>query len=220
MILASFKRLVAAGLALASVVAALLSYASPYIVLSRLEHAADARDAETVNRYVDYPALRASLKQELNARITRAISTHADDSPLAQAAASVGTMVGSALIAPIVEVYATPDGVAALLAGMPPRDVASDTAPPGPVRAPQADATRGATVSGTSASAGSSAPSGRQPAAGTSVSGGAQVGAGYHGINEFVVRYRTDSKEPPYTTIFHRTGVFGWQLVGVKLNGS
>lgn len=202
MTLASFKRLVAAGLALASVVAGLLSYASPYIVLSRLEHAADARDAETVNRYVDYPALRASLKRELNARITRAISAHADDSPLAQAAASVGTMVGSALIAPIVEVYATPDGVAALLAGMPPRDVASDTAPPGPVRAPQAHATRGATVSG------------------TSVSGGAQVSAGYHGINEFVVRYRTDSKEPPYTTIFHRTGVFGWQLVGIKLNGS
>ncbi|MCG1054804.1 DUF2939 domain-containing protein [Mycetohabitans sp. B5] len=217
---ASFKRLVAAGVALASVLAGMLSYASPYIVLSRLEHAADARDAEAVNRYVNYPALRTSLKQELNARIARAVGAHADDSPLAQAVASVGTMVGSALIAPIVEIYATPDGVAALLAGMPPRDVASDTAPPGPVRAPQADATRGAAVSGTSASAGFNTSGSRQPAAGTSVSGGAQVSAGYRGINEFVVRYRTDPKEPPYATIFHRTGVFSWQLVGVKLNGS
>ncbi|MEJ2769466.1 DUF2939 domain-containing protein [Mycetohabitans sp. B46] len=216
----SFKRLVAAGVALASVVAGMLSYASPYIVLHRLEQAADARDAETVNRYVDYPALRASLKQELNARIRRAVSAHIDDSPLAQAVASVGTMVGSALIAPIVEVYATPDGVAALLAGMPPRDVASDTAPPGPVRAPQAGATRGTAVSATSGSAGSSAPSGQQPPAGTSVSGGAQVSAGYRGINEFVVRYRAGPKEPPYAAIFHRTGVFGWQLVGVKFNGS
>ncbi|CBW75326.1 DUF2939 domain-containing protein [Mycetohabitans rhizoxinica] len=217
---ASFKRLVAAGVTLASGVAGVLSYASPYIVLNRLEHAADARDAETVNRYVDYPALRASLKQELNARITRAVGAHADDSPLAQAVASVGTMVGSALIAPIVEVYATPDGVAALLAGMPPRDLASDTTPPGPVRVPQASATRGAAVSGTSDSAGPSAPGGRQPAAGASVSGEVRASAAYRGLNEFVVRYRTDSKDPPYRMIFNRTGVFSWQLVGVKLNGS
>lgn len=34
------------------------AYASPYIALNNLKRAADARDAQTVNRYVDFPALR------------------------------------------------------------------------------------------------------------------------------------------------------------------
>src|SRR6202008_1746764 len=40
-------------------------YASPYIALDRLKRAADARDAATVNQYVDFPAFRESLKEQL-----------------------------------------------------------------------------------------------------------------------------------------------------------
>ncbi|KAG0162756.1 hypothetical protein DFQ28_010990 [Apophysomyces sp. BC1034] len=189
---ASFKRLAAAIVMLAVAAAGMISYASPYVALNRLKQAAEARDAETVNRYVDYPALRASLKQALNAYVARVVGAHAQDSPLARAIADAGTMIGSALIAPIVEVYATPDGVAALLAGMPPRDVANDASPPGPVRTPQTDATRRAS----------------------------ELSACYRGLNEFVVRYRTDPKDIPYAAVFHRTGIFSWRLVGVELSGA
>lgn len=202
-----FKRLVAAIAALAVVGTGVLSYASPYIVLNNLKHAADARDAETVNRYVDYPALRASLKHQISARIASAVGAHANDSPLTQAIAGVGTIIGSALIAPIVDVYATPDGVAALLAGMPPRNVANDVTPPGPIRVPpRSSSSRGASQAGT------------HPA--FALDEAPESSAGYQGVNEFVVRYRRDPKDIPYTVIFHRTGIFGWQLVGIELNGS
>ncbi|KMY86140.1 hypothetical protein BUMB_05307 [Candidatus Paraburkholderia calva] len=56
------------------VVAALgFVYTSPYIVLDRVKRAADARDAQTVNQYVDFPALRTSLKKQVAALLTRRV---------------------------------------------------------------------------------------------------------------------------------------------------
>ncbi len=100
------------------VIAALgFAYASPYIALNNLKRAADARDAQTVNRYVDFPALRDSLKQQVTGLLTRRLDSHGNGNPLA----AIGAMIGVALIGPLVDAYATPDGVAALLNGMPPR---------------------------------------------------------------------------------------------------
>src|ERR1700692_1515011 len=91
------------------------AYASPYFVLDRLKRAADARDAETVNQYVDYPALRVSLKQQLTELLARRIDAQKREHPFA----ALGALIGMALIGPLVDDYATPDGVAALLNGMP-----------------------------------------------------------------------------------------------------
>lgn len=207
----SIRRLVVAFVVLAVLVAGAWSYASPYWALNRLKHAADTRDADTVNQYVDYPALRISLKQQLNERLARVVGAHADGSPLAQAISGFGATIGSALIAPIVDVYATPDGVAALLHGMPPRDVANDTTPPGPVRVPKAGnaVPPAAPVPGTQGTADSGPQPGRPEP---------QTSAGYRGINEFVVSYRRDANGGPYSAIFHRTGPFSWQLVGIDLD--
>jgi hypothetical protein len=99
------------------VIAALgFAYASPYIALNNLKRAADARDAQTVNQYVDFPALRDSLKQQIAGMLTRRLDAD-NDSKLA----TIGAMIGVTLIGPLVDSYATPDGVAALLNGMPPR---------------------------------------------------------------------------------------------------
>jgi hypothetical protein len=92
-------------------------YASPYLALNRLKRAADERDAQTVSEYVDYPALRESLKEQIAGLLTRKIQARANGNPLA----ALGAMIGVALIGPLVDAYATPDGVAALLNGMPPR---------------------------------------------------------------------------------------------------
>jgi hypothetical protein len=211
MTLYPLRRLVAALVVLAVLTAGAFSYASPYLVLNRLKHAADARDGETINQYVDYPALRVSLKQQLNARLARVVGAHADGWPLAQVIVGFGAMIGSALIAPIVDVYATPDGVAALLNGMPPRDVANDSTPPGPVRVPKAGnaVPPAAPASGTPGTVASGTPTANsQP----------QTSAGYRSINEFVVSYRRDVNGTPYSTIFHRTGLFSWQLVGIDLS--
>lgn len=89
-------------------------YASPYIALDRVKRAADARDAQTVNEYVDFPALRASLKDQIAALLTRRVDIQKSGNPLA----IIGAMIGAALVGPLVDSYATPDGVAAILNGI------------------------------------------------------------------------------------------------------
>src|SRR5580658_238322 len=105
-------------------------YASPYLALDRLKRAADARDGQTVSEYVDYPAFRESLKEQIGGLLTRRLEARANGNPLT----AIGAMIGVALIGPLVDAYATPDGVAALLNGMPPRGDPTQRppAPPNP----------------------------------------------------------------------------------------
>ena len=196
------------------VIAALgFGYASPYIALNNLKRAADARDAQTVNQYVDFPALRESLKQQVSGLLTRRLAVHGNGNPLA----AIGAMIGVALIGPLVDAYATPDGVAALLNGMPPRgdpgerppappatnvppNAAPDAAAPAPVPVPPAAGNTGGNGSNT-------APP--QPP---------QTTAGYRGLNEFVVTYQHGAGDARYSAILQREGLFTWKLAAVNLN--
>lgn len=191
----------AAAVLVAIVVIALaVSYASPYLVLDRLKRAADARDVGTVNRYVDYPALRISLKEQVTELLRRRIETQKREHPFA----ALGALVGIALVGPLVDAYATPDGVAALLNGMPPRGEPGETPPAPPessqVTAPAAPATASSTP-------GQTAP---VPPRRT---------AGYRGLDEFVVTYEQGVGNARYSAILHRNGWFSWKLVAVDLNG-
>ncbi|WP_109478439.1 DUF2939 domain-containing protein [Paraburkholderia sp. C35] len=183
------------------------TYASPYLALERLKRAADSRDVATVNEYVDYPALRDSLKQQVTGLLTRRLDVQHNGNPLA----AIGAMIGVALIGPLVDAYATPDGVAALLNGMPPRGEPGERPPPPPAAqngnpdsSPQPTP---APASGDSHDTGKTPP---QPP---------QTTAGYRGINEFVVTYQHGVGDTRYSAIFHRDGLFMWKLSAVDLNG-
>lgn len=178
---------------------AALSYASPYLVLDRLKRAADARNAEIVNRYVDYPALRTSLKQQVTEMLARRIDAQKREHPFA----ALGALVGMALIGPLVDAYATPDGVAALLNGLPPRGEPGET-PPQPGAQPDEDAA----ASGQGQS-NAPAPAPTQPP---------RASAGYDGIDQFVVTYRRDAQSRPYSVLLRRDGWFSWKLFAVNLN--
>lgn len=172
-------------------------YASPYLALDRVKRAADARDAETVSEYVDFPALRSSLKEQVAALLTRRIDIQKSGNPLA----ILGAMIGAALVGPLVDSYATPDGVAAILNGIPPRGVPGER-PPAPSR-------NGASV--TAASGPLPQPPGLpQPP---------QTTARYRDINTFVVTYQHGAGDARYSAIFRRSGLVSWKLVAVDLNG-
>jgi hypothetical protein len=176
-------------------------YASPYLALDRLKRAADARDAQTVSEYVDYPALRESLKEQIGGLLTRRIEARASGLPLA----AIGAMIGVALIGPLVDAYATPDGVAALLNGMPPRGDLNQRPP-----APQ---DTGANAPAT--------PAPPAPAPATSTTAPPQppqTTAGYRGINEFAVTYQHGVGDARYAAILRREGLFSWKLAAVDLN--
>jgi len=88
-------------------IALLLVYgASPYFSFWRFTAAVRSRDFTAINAHVDFPSVRASLKKQLVARFVRATSGHKRWS----------RRLGPTLIDAIVDVYATPDGIAALLA--------------------------------------------------------------------------------------------------------
>lgn len=201
------------------VIAALgFAYASPYLALNNLKRAADARDAQTVNQDVDFPALRESLKQQVTGLLTRRLDAHSNDNPLA----AIGAMIGVALIGPLVDAYATPDGVAALLNGMPPRGNPGER-PPEPPAPPVANHPSAAEAP---APAPPAVPT--QPDAATNNANPAatppqppqppQTTAGYRGLNEFVVTYQHGAGNARYSAIFAREGLFTWKLAAVDLN--
>lgn len=184
------------------VIAALgFAYASPYIALNNLKRAADARDTQTVNQYVDFPALRDSLKLQIVGLLTRRLGVD-NDSKLA----TIGAMIGVTLIGPLVDAYATPDGVAALLNGMPPRGDPGEH-PPAPPAANHPPAAGAPASPAADNSANNATPP--QPR---------QTTAGYRSINEFVVTYRRGEGNAHYSAIFRREGLFTWKLTAIDLN--
>jgi hypothetical protein len=184
-------------------------YASPYIALDRLKRAADARDAQTVSEYVDYPALRESLKEQVASLLTRRL--HASGNPFA----ALGAMIGVALIGPMVDAYATPEGVAALLNGMPPRGNPNDR-PPAQPEAPSSGPAQPGTGTATPAPP---ATAGTADTAGNAPPQPPQTTAGYRGVNEFVVTYQHGVGDTRYSAILRREGLFTWKLAAVNLNG-
>lgn len=191
-------RSVATALVVLILIAALgFIYASPYIALNRVKRAADARDAQTVNQYVDFPALRASLKEQAAALLTRRVDIQKSGNPLA----IIGAMIGAALVGPMVDSYATPDGVAAILNGIPPRGVPGE-------RPPQAGDATPANAPSSGVTTAQQPP--REPP---------QTTAGYRSLNTFVVTYQHGVGDARYSAIFHRDGLVSWKLVAVDLNG-
>ncbi len=195
---------IATGIAVIVVALIVIAYASPYLVLSRLRDAVQARDVQMIDRYVDYPALRASLKEQLTQMLSRRVETQKLQHPLA----ALGALVGMAFVNPLVDAYATPDGVAALLAGMPPRGEPGE-APPSASdqqsddQAPPQQPPQEAPASPASTAA--------QPAS------RAKGNAGYRDIDTFAVSYARGGDTPAYSVIFHRRGWFTWQLDAVEL---
>ncbi|WP_322023973.1 DUF2939 domain-containing protein [Burkholderia sp. BCC1977] len=221
------KPLLIVGLAVAVLVAIGYAYASPYVALGRLKSAIDARDAQSVSEYVDFPSLRISLKQQVTEELMRRIDAVKKDNPFAV----IGALIGSALIGPLVDAYATPEGVAALMSGIPPRGNPGERPPDwsgqpsggAPGNAPAAPPANPASapVPGSNATASASAASAPAPAPaspGAAAGHPQQTSASYRNIDEFVVTYQRSADGTRYAAIFHRFGLFSWKLSAINLH--
>ncbi|KVP08241.1 hypothetical protein WJ83_02275 [Burkholderia ubonensis] len=209
---------------LAAVVIAAIgyAYASPYVALGRLKSAIDARDAQAVSEYVDFPSLRISLKQQVTDELMRRIDAKRQNNSFAV----IGALIGSALIGPLVDAYATPEGVAALMSGLPPQGNPGERPPEWPAQPPADSAGSAAPTNGPNAAAGSApaaTPAPATPSSATSTQAGAprqqQTSAGYRNIDEFVVTYQRTADGTRYAAILHRVGLFSWKLSAIDLHG-
>lgn len=106
------SRVLLIGVAAAAVLAAATSYASPWWRVHQLHAAVAERDAARVSEFVDFPALRASVKAELMAGMDAgSLAQEARENPFA----AFGKAMARAVIDPVVDALVTPAGVLAML---------------------------------------------------------------------------------------------------------
>ncbi|MEY4529143.1 MAG: hypothetical protein RL768_2862 [Nitrospirota bacterium] len=100
-------------------------YVAPYLILNEMEDAAEEGHAEELNKYVDFPSLRESLKgwalSEIKAKMEQG------DVPSPGASISdEGMVFAGAVVNAIVEGVVTPEGIAKILQGASPFDEPAD----------------------------------------------------------------------------------------------
>ena len=108
------KRSVLIGVVVASVIVVLILFVvTPALAVQGIIAAAKAGDAASLERRVDFPALRDSLKEELNARMRAEVreELRGEDRGLA----ALGMILAPTLMDSAVDVFVTPDAVAAMV---------------------------------------------------------------------------------------------------------
>ncbi|MGK5061911.1 DUF2939 domain-containing protein [Janthinobacterium sp. LB3P112] len=100
------------AVAVAVIAVAATAYASPYYTLHQIKTALAERNADALATHLDFPALRASVKTQLEASMARSIAaTAGSDNPLA----ALGQRVASAMLGKMVDTMVSPAGVVALV---------------------------------------------------------------------------------------------------------
>ncbi|QKY09295.1 DUF2939 domain-containing protein [Janthinobacterium lividum] len=104
------KITIAAAVAVTAIAATV--YASPYYTLHQIKTALAERNAEALAAHVDFPALRASVKTQLEASMARSIeATAGSGNPLA----ALGQSIANAMLGKMVDTMVSPAGVVALV---------------------------------------------------------------------------------------------------------
>lgn len=164
-------------------------FVSPIIALHGLTTAAKAGDRAKLERCVDFPAVRDSLKVQLKAAMTRSIEADPKlrDNPFA----ALGQMLLIGVIDKAVDAYATPDAIANMVAtNKAPERISADAPPPPPVEQPKP-----------------------KPKSTT------EAHYAYQGLNHFHATYRdkTDRPGDELGLVMERRGLFTWKLVKIEL---
>ena len=179
-------------LAIAVVALFLVAYfASPLLTVRGLIDAAERGDEAKLDRLVDFPAFRQSLKDEMNARLIAEMRS--DLGGRDSALRGLGMMLAPTLLSGAVDALVTPQAVAAMVrtAEAPDaKDVARNRIDPTPEPAAETDRKE------------------------------SQVRRrySYRGLNSFAVSLtRRDRPEERLDLLLERRGVFSWKLAGVDL---
>jgi len=92
---------------------AVYAAASPLVTYYQMRAAVQQRDAEALAEYIDFPAVRQDLKDQLNAETGSRIADQADNDTLAV----LGGLFASVVVDKAVDAFVTPAGLAELMKG-------------------------------------------------------------------------------------------------------
>jgi hypothetical protein len=86
-------------------------FAQPYYTAYQMRAAADRRDHEALASYIDFPAVRASLKSQGTEFAQRQVAKEIGDGPLSE----LGGLLGSVLSDRMIDAAVTPESLARLM---------------------------------------------------------------------------------------------------------
>jgi len=89
--------------------------AMPYLTIYGMYNSVKNHDAAALSSHVDFPALRESVKTNLNATVASTLS-RVNAGPLGQ----LGNLFASSLASPLVDAMVSPEGVSMLMIGQKP----------------------------------------------------------------------------------------------------
>ncbi|WP_353189509.1 DUF2939 domain-containing protein [Pandoraea pnomenusa] len=192
-----------------------LLFGTPYYTLWRARDAANARDADALSSYVDYPAVRESLKTSLHDQLARQMDKQHNNAFGALALAFGGWVSDR-----VVEALLTPEAVAAMLrgdsTGLPPAPGApspSEAAPQPPQNSP-------APAPQPAPSAPASPPNGSESPAPAQESAPARTitRTEFQDFNHFLVHVsRSDRPDRVVTFTLTRRNLVQWRLTAIAL---
>lgn len=88
-------------------------YFTPHLAVHNMKKAAEAKDADAMSSYVDYPSVRESLKANFNAKMASEVAKSQFGNPFE----ALGAALAAALINPMIDALVTPESLAMLMKG-------------------------------------------------------------------------------------------------------
>ena len=176
-------------------------YFLPHIAFSGMKSAIDARDASRLAGYVNFPALKDSIKADLSARIAARVSDTREKSLFGV----LGAALAGVFIDPLVDAFVTPESLAMILEADMPKP-----APP-PARQPPPSAPAPPSTP--------APPTSPPPAESTMPSESKrEQSMSYESVNRFVVSVKKKGgADQPFSLVFTREGWFSWKLSALRM---
>lgn len=88
--------------------------AAPYFTVHQMKKAARDHDGEAFSEYVDFPSVRQSIKDQVNAALLSDMASEkVDENPFA----AMGVALAGVIVDKVVEAYVTPAGISRLMSG-------------------------------------------------------------------------------------------------------
>lgn len=123
-----------------AVIGALLAIyigAAPYITVYQMKSAAESQDGEVLSEHIEFPSVRQSLKDQMNAMFMKEMAKdEMKDNPFA----ALGAAFAGVMVDKMVEAYVTPAGITQLMSGKKPKPKEGEETSSGSTKKPLSDA--------------------------------------------------------------------------------
>lgn len=108
-------------------------YATPWISINKFREAIEGKDPAGIERHVDFPSLRTSLKDQLKVKLSEEITRQSGGNPLVNfGIGALGYALAEPMIDAAVDTYISPAGLKTLMAGSTPEGMGTDAGPHAP----------------------------------------------------------------------------------------